>query len=83
MAGVSTGADFIFIPESPPDQDWEGQMCEIISKVKLKTVFVMLAADRTLAPKAGKAEKYRHRRRRRTRSRPQQDITNQSQRSFV
>ena len=68
MAGVSTGADFIFIPESPPDQDWEAQMCEIISKVKLKIVFVVLAADSTVAPKAWKAEKYRHCRRGRTRS---------------
>lgn len=37
MAGVSTGADFILIPESPPNQDWEGQMCEIISKVCFKS----------------------------------------------
>lgn len=37
MAGVSTGADFIFIPESPPDRDWEDQMCEIISKAGHKS----------------------------------------------
>ena len=35
MAGVSTGADFIFIPEKPPAEDWEDQMCSIISKVRL------------------------------------------------
>ena len=35
MAGVSTGADFIFIPEKPPGEDWEDQMCSIISKVRL------------------------------------------------
>ena len=33
MAGVSTGADFIFIPEMPPEIDWEDKMCSIISKV--------------------------------------------------
>ena len=33
MAGVSTGADFIFIPENPPAQDWEEQMCGIIKRV--------------------------------------------------
>lgn len=33
MAGVSTGADFIFIPENPPEEGWETQMCNIISKV--------------------------------------------------
>ena len=37
MAGVSTGADFILIPESPPDRDWEDQMCDIISRVRFKT----------------------------------------------
>lgn len=33
MAGLSTGADFIFIPESPPAENWQHQMCEIIAKV--------------------------------------------------
>ncbi len=33
MAGVSSGADFVFIPENPPPGDWEAQMCDIISKV--------------------------------------------------
>lgn len=33
MAGVSTGADFIFIPEKPPSRNWEEQMCGIIAKV--------------------------------------------------
>lgn len=27
--------DFIFIPENPPPEGWENQMCEIISKVRL------------------------------------------------
>ena len=34
MAGVSTGADYIFIPEMPPKESWESQMCDIITKVR-------------------------------------------------
>ena len=34
MAGVSTGADFVFLPEKPPAQGWENEMCAIISKVR-------------------------------------------------
>ncbi len=33
MAGVSTGADFVFLPEHPPSVEWEKQMCHIISEV--------------------------------------------------
>lgn len=34
MAGVSAGADFIFIPERPPTaESWEDEMCEAIHKV--------------------------------------------------
>lgn len=33
MAGVSTGADFVFLPEHPPSVEWEKQMCSIISEV--------------------------------------------------
>ncbi|KAI9673371.1 MAG: 6-phosphofructokinase, alpha subunit [Caeruleum heppii] len=32
MAAVSTGADFVFIPENPPSADWEASMCRIIKK---------------------------------------------------
>lgn len=41
MAGVSTGADFIFIPENPPAEDWEDQMCDIISKVCLQIIHML------------------------------------------
>ncbi len=34
MAGVSTGADFVFIPEKPPSENWEVEMCSIIAKVR-------------------------------------------------
>ena len=31
---ISSGADFVFIPERPPKVDpWEDEMCEIIQKV--------------------------------------------------
>lgn len=33
MAGVSTGADYIFIPEKPASGDWEADMCDVIKKV--------------------------------------------------
>lgn len=33
MAGVSTGADFVFLPEKPPANGWEDEMCDIIRKV--------------------------------------------------
>ncbi|TKA23328.1 ATP-dependent 6-phosphofructokinase [Salinomyces thailandicus] len=32
MAGVSCGADFIFIPENPPSKNWEEEMCSIVRK---------------------------------------------------
>lgn len=33
MAGVSTGADFVFLPEKPPQDKWEKEMCRIIKTV--------------------------------------------------
>ncbi|KAL5337224.1 phosphofructokinase-domain-containing protein [Aspergillus crustosus] len=32
MAAISTGADWLFIPETPPRHGWEDDMCEIITK---------------------------------------------------
>lgn len=32
MASIATGADFVFIPEKPPRDGWEDQMCDIIKK---------------------------------------------------
>ena len=34
MAGVATGADFIFIPEKPRSDNWREEMCAIIRKVR-------------------------------------------------
>ncbi|KAJ8456355.1 hypothetical protein ONZ51_g12176 [Trametes cubensis] len=57
MAGVSCGADFIFIPESPPDADrWEDEMCQMIQKHrdvgKRKTIVIVAegAIDSKLQP---------------------------------
>lgn len=45
MAGVSTGADFIFIPESPPKVTWAEDMCQIVGKHramgKRKTIVII------------------------------------------
>ncbi|CAO1598672.1 6-phosphofructokinase, alpha subunit [Xanthoria calcicola] len=45
MAGVSTSADFIFIPEMPPSENWEAEMCSIIRRHremgKRKTIVIV------------------------------------------
>lgn len=33
MAGVATGADFVFIPERPRDHDWRNEMCNVVRRV--------------------------------------------------
>ncbi|KAK6543266.1 6-phosphofructokinase, alpha subunit [Orbilia ellipsospora] len=56
MSGVSTGADYIFIPEKPPGEGWEKQMCDIIARHrklgKRKTIVIVAegAIDRDLKP---------------------------------
>lgn len=32
MAGVATGADFVFIPEKPREDNWKEEMCAIVKK---------------------------------------------------
>ncbi|KAI1766801.1 6-phosphofructokinase [Hypoxylon sp. FL1150] len=45
MAGVATGADFIFIPEKPREDNWKEEMCQIIQKHrdwgKRKTIVII------------------------------------------
>lgn len=54
MAGVSCGADFVFIPENPPSENWEEEMCGIIKRHrdmgKRKTIVIVAegAHDRKL-----------------------------------
>ncbi|KAI0749787.1 6-phosphofructokinase [Daedaleopsis nitida] len=57
MAGVSSGADFIFIPENPPDADkWADEMCKKIQSHrdigKRKTIVIIAegAIDSKLQP---------------------------------
>ena len=40
MAGISTGADFVFIPESPPSKHWKEDMSAIIKKVSLMKMII-------------------------------------------
>ena len=54
MASISTGADYVFIPEKPPRPGWEDQMCEIVTnhrkKGKRRTIIIIAegAHDREL-----------------------------------
>lgn len=57
MAGIATGADYIFVPERPPQtDDWEEEMCGILQKHreagKRKTIVIIAegALDRRLTP---------------------------------
>ncbi|SAL97232.1 hypothetical protein [Absidia glauca] len=57
MAGIATGADFIFIPEQPPsDEDWETSMCKVARRHrelgKRKTIIIVAegALDKNLKP---------------------------------
>ncbi|KAI1080110.1 6-phosphofructokinase [Whalleya microplaca] len=50
MAGVATGADFIFIPEKPREDNWKEEMCQIIRKHrdwgKRKTIVIVAEGAR-------------------------------------
>lgn len=57
MAGIATGADYIFVPERPPEgDDWEEEMCSVLRKHrdvgKRKTIVIIAegALDRSLKP---------------------------------
>ncbi|KAG1056319.1 hypothetical protein G6F47_001630 [Rhizopus delemar] len=57
MAGIATGADFVFIPERPPQEDdWESAMCAVVERHrslgKRKTVVIVAegAIDKNLNP---------------------------------
>ncbi|KAI8645564.1 6-phosphofructokinase [Parasitella parasitica] len=57
MAGIATGADFVFIPEKPPQEDdWETTMCSVVERHrhlgKRKTVLIVAegAIDKNLNP---------------------------------
>ncbi|KAI9311356.1 6-phosphofructokinase [Dichotomocladium elegans] len=57
MAGIASGADFVFIPERPPtEDDWETAMCKVANRHrklgKRKTVIIVAegAIDKYLKP---------------------------------
>ncbi|KAI8086139.1 6-phosphofructokinase [Halteromyces radiatus] len=57
MAGIATGADFVFIPERPPaEEDWETAMCNVAKRHrelgKRKTIIIVAegALDKHLNP---------------------------------
>ena len=35
VTGLACGADWIFIPESPPEDGWEEKLCEKLNNVRL------------------------------------------------
>jgi 6-phosphofructokinase len=37
MAGVATGADFVFIPEKPRADNWREEMCKIVARVSSRS----------------------------------------------
>jgi len=41
MAGVATGADFIFIPEKPREDNWREEMCRIVENVSVSSRCIM------------------------------------------
>jgi 6-phosphofructokinase 1 len=72
MAGVATGADFIFIPEKPSEHNWREEMCGIVEHVSDATprprVAILAEADFLgTAPETGEAQDDRHHRRGRSR----------------
>lgn len=67
MSAISTGADWLFIPENPPRDGWEDEMCANIVKVGLRTLLVYAFANwwlRIEPERAWKASDNCHRRRR-------------------
>ncbi|KAI5285307.1 6-phosphofructokinase, alpha subunit [Ascosphaera aggregata] len=63
MSAISTGADWVFVPEIPPREGWEDLMCEIISnnrrRGKRRTIVIIAegAHDRDLNPITSKQVK--------------------------
>lgn len=42
VAGLCVEADFIFVPEDPPDANWPSVLCALLSQVISKSFFFFL-----------------------------------------
>lgn len=63
MAAVATGADFLFIPEKPREDNWKEEMCQVIKQVSSYppiTSFVKDILIVAIASRNGKTQDYRH-----------------------
>jgi 6-phosphofructokinase 1 len=55
-AAIANAADYLFLPECPPEENWEAKMCEVIQKHRLmgkrKSIIIIAegAIDRNLKP---------------------------------
>lgn len=76
LAGVATGADFVFIPERPRDHDWREDMKLVVQRVSFLIILFFEPLKHTTnltfffplsAPQHGKEKDDRHRRRGRPR----------------
>ncbi|KAK3372017.1 phosphofructokinase-domain-containing protein [Podospora didyma] len=56
MAGVATGADFIFIPEKPREDNWRQEMCSIVEEHRKigKRKTIVIIAEGALDKQGGK-----------------------------
>ena len=39
VAGLASAADWVFLPEMPPEDDWEDRLCNKLSRVCMETLF--------------------------------------------
>jgi 6-phosphofructokinase 1 len=63
MSAISTAADWLFVPEMPPRDGWEDNMCEIITRVGSRAFRLILFVWLTVVePQTRKASDYCHRR---------------------
>lgn len=42
MSALASGADWLFIPEAPPEDGWENCMCERLGEVSAQSVSSLL-----------------------------------------
>lgn len=59
MSALASGADWLFIPEAPPEDGWENTMCERLGEVSGKGLLIGTVcsslAEGTLLPPSSQA----------------------------